>query len=252
MSEIYLGSSSGWVELGGGIEGSGGGLAWKGAWNSAGIYVEADVVSYQGVLYVAPGDMVVGQLPPDDPSALMFNHSASVSGSQSFSRITANEVKNWSYTSFAGSGVETEAKHWYFDVDTAGTVSFDLTMLTGTNTYLRVVNSANTNVAQTVDGSDTSATLSVGRYYLRIGYFTSAPASGTIKLVPGTAVIAPIPLTDPLLWTRMVGGQVQTPYILAAYTKDRSFDPETAAVLEIARALATLIDDLKAAGVIKP
>lgn len=44
----------------------------------------------------------------------------------------------------------------------------------------------------------------------------------------------------------------QTYAMTAGYTADRAMNPQAATVNEVAAVLATLIDDLKAAGVIKP
>lgn len=53
-------------------------------------------------------------------------------------------------------------------------------------------------------------------------------------------------------WT-VVNNRIQTDYtVTPGYTKDRAFDPETAAVQEVARVLGSLVDDLKTAGLIKP
>ena len=49
------------------------------------------------------------------------------------------------------------------------------------------------------------------------------------------------------------GGQVSQTYtVTAGYTVDRAFNPEATSLTEVARLLGTLIDDMKAAGLITP
>jgi hypothetical protein len=44
----------------------------------------------------------------------------------------------------------------------------------------------------------------------------------------------------------------QTYSVTSGYTKDRAFNPNASTLTEIATVLATLIDDLRAAGILKP
>jgi hypothetical protein len=270
-------TSSGWVDLGGGggggigefyeqaeeptspglgaiwfdpdADGGGGGLNYVGAFSLEQDYSENDVVTYKGASWIAPGDISSGSATPgESPSGptLPSVNLPTWGVITGIRHLPANKQLTWVGPT-SGSGYDIH-EFFYIDIATAGTVSFILggffpwvTIKTATDSiYYDARPSSNANLAD--------RSLPAGRLYLSLQQFNE---QGTVEMTLGTATLTPPPAAG-AQWERLSPSyvdQVWTPQ--AGYTKDRVFDPETAVVQEVARALGTLIDDLKTSGVIK-
>ena len=227
--------------------GGGGDMNWAGAWNAGTTYAENDVVTYANGLWIAPAAITAGTVPgtePAPPAEMLTNE-----------HMATPDPHDWIGTAFRSysspNNTGPNNYHWfYFDVTTAGTITIDREPAVGTATIY--VYRPNGTYLGTSSGADFTGTVTpTGRWKFGITTGSSGLASGTVRLVPGTAVLAAAPSVG-AAWVRLAPSTIDQTYTpTAGYTADRVFNPETAAVQEVARVLGTLIDDMKTAGLLR-
>lgn len=190
MTDVFIRTPTGWEPLGGGGGGDGvatpsevWGLHWKGIWKTIDTYIEDDVVSHMGEYWIASEDIVAGiepQPPGEPPVEMLTNTHMATSDPHTW---LGTEFKSWS----SSSNVTPNDYAWfYFDVITGGTITVDQEGATSPNLYL--YNADGSYIGTST--SDYTATVAVGRN--KLGITKSGGASGTVRLVPGTAVLAPL------------------------------------------------------------
>lgn len=203
-NDIFISTSRGWVSLQGGVGGAeSGSMKWKGAWINTEEYIEGDVVSYDGDLYIAEGDMLSTTVPgvPSEPPILNLPHQRNGNITTVGHRWLGTVDK--SYT--AGSDYTGVNASFYFDVVTPGTLTVDKTSTAGTGSMgLCRPDGTQFGGASTSDLVDQDLTIA-GRWVLVVKYQASAGETGTVKLVPGTVVLGP-PTGIPVQWQKMITG----------------------------------------------
>ena len=176
--------------------GGGGGMAWAGAWDDTATYIEGDVVSHDDGLWIATAPIAAGATPGSPSSYPPVTFQASGWSAPQSCAWLGTAVTPWTCTSPS----ESTMAYFYFDVTTGGTVTIDKS-IDGIG-YAKLHNAAGTLV--TASQLDIAVTATVQRYYIRIEAYAGYPESGTVRLVPGTAVLPPDPA--PNAWELMVMG----------------------------------------------
>ena len=228
----------------------GGGLSWKDDWASGTTYKKGDVVYYKGGAWYAPGD-IVADLAPGMTSLFATIACPSLGG-----RLTTGYPCNWigpdAVPFSAGSG-DSQAAFYYFDVTAAGKITVDMTAAAGEG-YAELYDPAAVVSAPGPAQDIVDRSVTVKRYYLAVSQWSGGHNNvGTVRVIPGSAPAATMTLpAATALWERLSPGRVEQAYtVQPGYTADRAFNPESAAVQEVARVLGTLIDDLRVAGLIQ-
>jgi hypothetical protein len=161
-------------------------MHWKGPWSSSVQYVRGDVVSYTSELWHAPGDMVIGSIPPSDPTLVTFKP-ANLSNPHDWSFLSTTPKP---FNVVQATPSENGMAYFYFDVTTPGDLS--ITSPSSTNCYIDVYDSAGVSLGASAFSKSLTG-LTTQRYYVRIQeYQTSAPFSGTIVVTEGTGKVSKV------------------------------------------------------------
>ena len=206
MTEVFIRTPTGWAPLGDGGNGDGPPTAsetwdlhWKGAWRNNVTYIEDDVVSHAGEYWITPEDLDAGELAPGTPSMpLEITHNP---GSVQWTtpqvcKPLTTDPQPWSALNFQ-SGNQAGWAYFYFNVQTGGTLTVDF--VTGQNGEWHHYPASGTALGSHT-GDDT-LTVTAQRYYIRV-WGNYSDMSGTIKLTPGTAVLAPPAMSPAAVWNQ--------------------------------------------------
>jgi hypothetical protein len=177
-----------------------GAMTWKGDWANGSTYAKDDVVLYKGTAWHAPVAMPAGIVPGAVASAPIVNLT-NVQMSPTLMPHTwlGSVAKPWVVSP---ASALTDYKWFYFDVTTVGTLD------------VVVTGGGNSTVVFGPDGSNKSGYFTnnytglnadaIGRWKIGTGY-GGVSTSGTIRVVPGTAVLAPEPV-PPERWEALASG----------------------------------------------
>lgn len=167
---------------------------FQGDWTNAFPYQLGDVVRHADDLYVATGVTLTtdepGVAPAPDPTA-----PHPVTGAPC-TKIGPNQLKSFNLTVANDAG----AAYFYFDVTTVGTITSDKE---GASTIQWISKPTGSDQTWNNPADYTGDLTLVGRYYVQVKAL-SVPVAASLKIVPGTAVIAGTSGVSP--WELVVEG----------------------------------------------
>lgn len=165
-----------------------GAMTWKGDWASGSTYAKDDVVLYKSTAWHAPVAMPAGIIPGTVVSAPVVNltNADATPAGKTYPHIWLGTVDKF----WAGSISDFADYRWfYFDVVTAGTLTIDVS---GGANSTAIYRPDGTRLGSFFTGDNTVSVTS-GRWKIGIGT-GGGSVSGTVKLVPGTAVLGAEPI----------------------------------------------------------
>jgi hypothetical protein len=174
-------------------------MTWKGDWANGSTYAKDDVVLYKGTAWHAPVAMPAGIVPGAVVSAPIVNLTNSDMTPTLRPHAWLGAIaKPWSVPADPD---PLTYKWFYFDVTTVG--NFDV-LVTGAGNNTVVYRPNGTRRGTYFTGNNTFTADVIGRWTVGTGYGSNS-TSGTIRVVPSTAVFAPEPV-PPERWEALASG----------------------------------------------
>jgi len=186
------------LTAGGGGSGGNGlfGDAWKGEYDDDDPYVAGDVVRYASSLYFATADSVVdGPAPGEEVEAAPLEPN-NIYPSEMSVKLGPNIPVD---ITILVSGMA-DAVYFYFDVTTAGTLTFHK----GALGHLWISQPDNNDLFYDESDDRTETLTQTGRYFAAMRLYGAGPIDTMLELIPGTAVLEELPSSNP--WELVISG----------------------------------------------